>query len=163
MNPGDDFLLFITLSAMAVSVVLMIVIPILPGQFLIWLAALIFGLLTDWSSLSLGAFFALTALMTIAALIDWIAGWIGARKGGASWPAIIAGLVLGVAGLIFFNALGAVVGVLIGIVGYEYWQDKDWGRSWKAGLGYLGGLLASLVVRLGIAVVMIVIFWQQVR
>lgn len=151
-----------TLIAMGVSLILMVVIPVLPGQFLIWLAALIYGLLTGWETLSGGAFFVLTALMVLAAGIDLVAGWMGAKRGGASWPAIAVGLVLGLGGLIIFNAIGAIIGVLLGITGYEYYQNRDWPQSWRAGVGYLGGLLVSLAIRFVISLVMVGIFiWQN--
>jgi uncharacterized protein YqgC (DUF456 family) len=151
-----------TLIAMGVTLLFMIIIPILPGQFLIWLEALIFGLLAGWEVLGWGTFGVLTVIMLLAALIDAIAGWWGARRGGASWPAIATGLVVGLIGLVVFNAIGAIIGVLVGIAGYEYWQHKDGNRAWKAAVGYMTGLLVSLVVRVGAAILMIYLFAQRV-
>jgi len=152
-----------TLIAMGLSLILMVVVPILPGQFIIWLAALIYGFASGWETLSGGVFFVLTILMVVAAIIDLIAGWIEASTGGASWPAIVLGLVLGLVGLVVFNAIGAIVGSIVGIVGYEYYLDGNWGRSWKAATGYLGGMLVSLVVRFLISVAMVAIFvWQVI-
>jgi len=156
-------LLAATLIAMGVSLLLMVVIPILPGQFLIWLAALVYGILSDWQTLGGSTFLTLTLLMILAAAIDFVAGWLGARKGGASWPGIAIGLGLGLVGLIIFNALGAILGVLIGIIGYEYYgQKQEWSQAWRAGLGYLSGLLVSLVIRFAISIVMVVIFFNKV-
>jgi uncharacterized protein YqgC (DUF456 family) len=151
-----------TLIAMGISLVFMVIIPILPGQFLIWLEALIFGLLVGWEYLGWGTFTTLTVLMMLAALIDFIAGWWGAKRGGASWPGIVTGLVVGFIGLIIFNAIGAIIGVLIGLGGYEYWQHRDGRRAWRATVGYLAGLLVSLVVRVGVSIIMIFIFAQRV-
>jgi uncharacterized protein YqgC (DUF456 family) len=150
------------LIAMGISLVFMIIIPILPGQFLIWLEALIFGILGGWEVMGGGTFAILTVLMILAAIIDGVAGWWGARRGGASWQAIVAGLIVGFIGLIFFNAIGAILGVLLGIGGYEYWQHKDGSQAWKAAVGYLTGLLVSLVVRVGAAILMIFVFAQKV-
>lgn len=156
-------LLAATLIAMGVSLILMILIPVLPGQFLIWLAALVYGILSGWEDLGGSTFFWLTLLMIVAAIIDFIAGWIGARKGGASWPGIAIGLGLGFLGLIIFNAIGAIAGVLIGIVGYEYYiRDEEWRDAWRAGMGYLGGLLVSLAIRFVISIGMVIIFFTKV-
>lgn len=100
--------------------------------------------------------------LLIAAVIDELAGWVGAKTGGASWPGITIGLTLGLVGLLLFNAVGALMGALLRIAGYEYYRNKDWKRSFKAAGGYLGGLLVSLVARFGIGVVMVIIFTWQV-
>ena len=150
------------LVAMGITVVFMIIIPILPGQFLIWLEALIFGLLGGWAVMGGGTFAILTVLMILAAIIDGVAGWWGARRGGASGRAIVVGLIVGFVGLIFFNAIGAIIGVLLGIGVYEYLQHKDSRIARKAAVGYLTGLLVSLVVRVGVAVLMIFVFAQKV-
>lgn len=156
-------LLTATLLAMGLSLILMIVIPVLPGQFFIWLAALVFGWLTEWEFLNVRMFILLTLLMLLAAGIDLVAGWLGARKGGASWPAIAVGFVLGLIGLIIFNAIGAIIGIVAGIVGYEYSQYQDWPRAWKAGGGYLGGMLISLITRFVISLAMVALFvWQVI-
>ena len=65
-------LLTATLLAMGLSLILMLVIPVLPGQFLIWLAALVFGWLTEWALLSMGIFSLLTVLMILATAIDLV-------------------------------------------------------------------------------------------
>jgi uncharacterized protein YqgC (DUF456 family) len=158
---ADMTLFTATLIVMGVSLVLMIVIPVLPGQFIIWLAALGFGYLTEWKTLTVGTFIILTLLTLIATILDVAAGWIGAKKGGAGWVSITLGLVLGFVGLIFFNAIGAILGTLIGIVGWEYYLDGNWQRAWRAGWGYLTGLLVSLVGRVALSLIMIgLFFWQ---
>ena len=151
----------ITLAAMVISLILSIVIPVLPGHFLIWLAALIYGLLTGWESLTVSMFVVITVLTLIAAIIDAVAGWVGARKGGASWVGVAIGLVLGFLGTVFFNVFGAIAGVIVGIMGYEYYRQQDWGLSWKAAKGFLVGTLVSLVGRLAISIMIVAIFiWQ---
>lgn len=152
----------ITMLVMVVSLGLMLIIPVLPGQFIIWLAALIYGLMGGWESMGGGVFALLTVGMIAAAAIDFAAGWVGAQRGGASRQAIIIGLVAGLVGLIVFNAFGALIGVLGGIVGYEYSRDKDLQRALKAGGGYLLGLLVSLIIRFLIAVGMVFAFASAV-
>jgi hypothetical protein len=136
----------------------------LPGQFIIWLAAVIYGLLAGWENLGWPVFFILTLATLIASIIDLFAGWWGAKRGGASNRAIIAGFAVGLIGLIIFNALGALIGILLGIAGYEYLEDsdRDWQRALKAAGGYLVGLLVSLVVRFFIALGMVIFFVVQV-
>jgi len=151
-----------TLLVMIVSLGLMLIIPVLPGQFIIWLAALVYGVMGGWESMGGGVFALLTVGMIAAAAIDFVAGWVGAQRGGASRKAIIIGLGVGLVGLIVFNAFGALVGVMLGLVGYEYSVDRDLRRAMKAGGGYLLGLLVSLIVRFLIAVGMVFAFASAV-
>jgi len=64
--------------------------------------------------------------------------------------------------LVVFNAFGALLGILLGIVGYEFRRNGDWRQSFRAGGGYLLGLLVSLVVRFFIAVAMVGVFALRV-
>jgi uncharacterized protein YqgC (DUF456 family) len=89
---GADPIFIGTLIVMGLSLILMVVIPVLPGQFIIWLAALVFGLIVGWAKLGWTTFILLTTLMLLAAIIDEIAGWAGAKTGGASWQGIAIGL-----------------------------------------------------------------------
>ena len=143
---------------MGLSLIAMLAIPILPGQFIIWLTALVYGLIAGWSVLGWGTCILLTVLMLIAGLIDEVAGWLGAKGGGASWTAIAVGFILGLIGMLLFELPGAIVGAVAGIAYVEYRKNKDWNHSLKAAGGYVAGLLGSFVVRFGIAVVMVIIF-----
>jgi uncharacterized protein YqgC (DUF456 family) len=143
---------------MGVTLIIMLAVPIVPGQVIIWLTALIFGLLAGWDKLGWGTFILLSVLMIIAGLMDEVGRWLGAKSGGASWSAIVIGLITGFIGMLIFELPGAIIGALSGIAWYEYRKDKDWKRSFKAATGYVVGLLASFVVRFGIAVIMVIIF-----
>ena len=156
-------LLTVTLTVMLVTLILMLVIPVLPGQFIVWGAALVYGLMTDFEGLGAWAFAGISLLAIAASLVDAAAGWFGAKKGGASNKAIAAGCALGAVGFIIFNAFGALVGILLGLVGYEYLQDKDWQRSLKAGGGYLLGQVVALAGRFVFAVIMVWVFVAAVR
>jgi len=158
---SDPFLTS-ALIVMGLSLIAMLAIPILPGQFIIWLTALVYGLIVGWSVLGWGTFVTLTVLMLIAGLTDEVARWVGARAGGASWKAIAAGIALGLLGMIVFELPGAILGAIIGIAYVEYRGNKDWKRSLKAAGGYVAGWLASFVVRFGIVVLMVIIFMYRV-
>ncbi len=157
-----DPLLIGTFIVMGLSLFGMLAIPILPGQFIIWLTTLIYALIAGWSILGWGTFIVLTALMLLAALLDGLAGWFGAKAGGAGWKSILVGFVLAALGMIFFNLPGAIIGALIGIAAVEYRENKDWKQSLKAAGGYIAGFLGSIAIRFFIAALMILIFTVRV-
>ena len=143
---------------MGLSLIAMLAIPILPGQFVVWATALIYALIKGWSVLGWGTVILLTILMITAGLTDEVARWLGAKGGGASWTAIAVGFGLGAVGMLLFELPGAILGATVGITYVEYRRNKDWKRSLKAAGGYVAGWLGSVMVRFGIAVVMVIIF-----
>ena len=64
-------------------------------------------------------------------------------------------------GFIFFNAIGAIGGTVLGIMLYEYYQYQNWRFAWQAARGYLLGTLASLIIRFGMSVGMVAFFFWQ--
>ena len=158
---------WIALAAMLVGLA-GTVLPALPGIGLIWLAALVYAIYERFATLDPLAFTALTLLAVIGIGSDILFSQAGSRLAGASWQAIAAGMVLGAAGFVLALIVGgigalpaAVIGTLAGILLVEYRRRRNWREALKAGGGWLAGCLASKVVQVSIAVLMIAIFvWQ---
>ncbi len=157
---NETFLIVVTFLIMLVGVA-GVILPVLPDVWLIWLAAVGYGLLQQplfdgW--IGAIAMFLITVLMVVGVAADWLLSSAGAAKGGASWQAITASIVLGTVGLIF-PPLGPLVGALLGLFLVEYLQNgRDVRRAWSAVKGYAAGCGLSVVARLGIAVAMIAIW-----
>jgi uncharacterized protein YqgC (DUF456 family) len=96
--------------------------------------------------------------MTLAALAGLLAEvWVsstGAKLGGASGWAILAGLTLGLIGLVFFSVVGAVIGLLGGTFLAEYLRLRDARQALRGAVGMALGCGASMGVKLGLALVM---------
>jgi uncharacterized protein YqgC (DUF456 family) len=132
-----------------------VVLPALPGLALIWLAALGYGLLAGWGA-SGPWLFGLITLLGLAGLGSelWVTS-AGARVAGASGWSVLAGIVLGLIGLLFFSPIGAVIGLTLGILGAEYLRLKDWRKALSAAGGTLAGCGVSYGVKLLLGMVMI--------
>ena len=132
-----------------------VVLPALPGLTLIWLAALGYGLLAGWGA-SGPWLFGLITLLGLAGLGSelWVTS-AGARVAGASGWSVLAGIVLGLIGLLFFSPIGAVIGLTLGILGGEYLRLKDWRKALSAAGGTLAGCGVSYGVKLLLGMVMI--------
>jgi hypothetical protein len=132
-----------------------VVLPALPGLALIWLAALGYGLLAGWGA-SGPWLFGLITLLGLAGLGSelWVTS-AGARVAGASGWSVLAGIVLGLIGLLFFSPIGAVIGLTLGILGGEYLRLKDWRKALSAAGGTLAGCGVSYGVKLLLGMVMI--------
>ena len=134
-----------------------VVLPVIPDVPLIWLAALGYGLLAGFNGWVGGvAMVALTVLAALGMAVDLALGHAAAKRGGASWQAIAASVVLGLVGLFFYPPLGPIVGALLGLFLVEYLMGgRNFRHAWTAVKSYALGSGLSVIVRLTIAVVMV--------
>jgi uncharacterized protein YqgC (DUF456 family) len=135
-----------------------VVAPVLPDAPLIWLAALGYGLLVGWGRLG-PYLFALITLLGIAAAAAEIGGSsLGAKAGGASIWGVLAGLLMGLIGLIFFSPIGGILGLLLGTFLVEFWRVRDSRLAAQGMLGIGVGFGMAVVVKLGLAVLMVIVW-----
>jgi uncharacterized protein YqgC (DUF456 family) len=156
---NETLLIGLTLFVMLIGVA-GVLIPVLPDVWLIWLAALAYGLIAGFDGWSGGIAMTVLTLLAVAGVIaDVLLSHAGAAESGASWQAIAASFVLGLVGLPLFPPIGSLVGAMLGLFGVEYLQNgRDVRRAWRAVTGYAAGCGVSVVARLGIALAM-VLMW----
>lgn len=135
-----------------------IVLPVLPDVILIWVSALLYGLLLGWGESGARLFAAISVLGLLGLLADaWVSG-LGAWQGGASFWSSLGGIVTGVIGLFAAGPLGLIGGMLLGIFVIEYWIHQDPDRALRATFGLGVGYGASFVVKLFLGFVMTAIW-----
>jgi uncharacterized protein YqgC (DUF456 family) len=148
-----------------------VILPIIPGVGLIWVVVLVYAIAEGFATIDPLTFIVLTVLGAAGVTADIWVSQAGSKLGGASWRALLAGLGLGVVGLLvglLVGGIGAVpggiIGALLGILLVEYLHRKDWKEAARAGAGWLIGCLLSGVVQLLVSMAMIGIFiWQALR
>jgi len=138
-----------------------IVLPLLPGSILIFAAALGYAVLDGFQTVGWVTLVVLGLLAVVATTADLWATSMGARAGGASGWSILAGMLSGLVGLLFFSLPGSIIGALLGMFLVEVFRVKDWRKALKSGGGWLMGWLLSVILELAIGLVMIAIFvWR---
>ncbi len=165
--PLPEWAFWLTVGVMVIGL-LGTLIPVLPGVELIWLAALVYALAERFATIDPLTFAVLTALAAIGVTANIWASHLGSRLGGASWPALLAGLGLGAVGFViglFVGGIGAVpgglIGALVGVLLVEYYRRKDWREAARAGTGWLAGCLLSSLIQTVLGGMMILLFlWQ---
>jgi len=146
----------------------------LPGNWVMVAAAAIFAYLApeegpdiSWTTVAV-----LGGLATLAEIIEFAAGALGAAKvGGSKRGAVlaalgsmigaIAGALFGVpvpvigpmVGAVLFACIGALGGAMLG----ERWKGRDLGDSWKVGQAAFWGRLIGTLTKTAIASAMAVI------
>ena len=152
---------FITIVLFAVGLIGTVA-PFLPGTTIIFAAALIHRIMLGPDKSVGWSVIAILVVLTLATYaLDFLSGYFGARYFGATkWGTVgaIAGAIVG----LFFGIIGLLAGPVIGAVAGEVIAGKkmiDAGRAgWGSLLGNLGGMLAKLLIALG----MITIFLMNV-
>ena len=138
-----------------------IFIPIIPEMIFIWGAALGYGLLVGWGKWGPWAFGVITILGILGGLAEyWVSG-TGAKMSGASGWSLVAGIGLGLVGLLIFPPLGGFLGLAAGMISVEYHRQKDMKKAVKSVLGLGVGYGVSFGVKFTIGVMMVAIwlFW----
>ena len=131
------------------------IIPMVPGLGLMFGAILIYGFYDGWSMYSPGLAVMAGIFTALGAGIDYAGSAIGAKKFGASKHGVIASVIGGVIGLIFFNFAGMLLGSVIGLVLVEYYEKRDLIQSGKAALGVLIGSIAGIILQAVLAVILL--------
>jgi len=138
------------------------VIPILPGTTIILAAAIVHRVaLGPDRSLGWSALIAMLLLTLLTYAIDAAAGYLGAKRFGATKWGLI-GCAAGALAGIFFGLLGLFVGPVIGAIAGELIGGKKVVKAGRAGWGTLLGSLGGLIAKLFIGLIMIVIFLMNV-
>jgi uncharacterized protein YqgC (DUF456 family) len=141
------------------------VVPLFPGVFVIWLAALGYGIVMGFTTLGIVMFVLITLLMATGTLIDNVLMGVGARKGGAAWSSLIIALVAGVAGTLLWPPIGGLIAAPGSVYLAEYVRHRDWKKALSATGGLAAGWGLSFLARFGIGVMMIILWlvWAWVK
>jgi uncharacterized protein YqgC (DUF456 family) len=135
------------------------ILPIFPGIFIMWLAALGYGLATGFTPVGITLFIIITILMLIAGVVDNIFMSAGARRTGASWISIILALIAGVLGTIFFPPFGGIVAAPLAVLVFEYLRSRNMSQAWQALKGLMAGWGMSFLVRFSLGMVIMILWW----
>jgi uncharacterized protein len=140
---------------------LVLVVPVLPGLIIMWLAALGYGIATGFSTLGIVVFVAISLLAIGGSLVDNLLMGVGAKQGGASWLTILVALLAGLLGTLFLPPFGGFVLAPLAILLLEYLRLRSWNEAWRSLRGLATGWGAAYFVRIlmGLAVIGLWAVW----
>lgn len=138
------------------------VLPALPGLPLVFAGMLLAAWAGDFEQVGALTLAVLALLTLLSVGIDFLASSLGAKRVGASRPALV-GAVLGTFAGLAFGIVGVFVGPFVGaLVGELIWLRRIGGRqlgqATKVGLGTWLGIVVGTVLKLGLAFVMVGLF-----
>jgi uncharacterized protein YqgC (DUF456 family) len=147
------------------GVVGLVLIPFgLPGLWVIVLAILGYGWLTDFRTLSVGLLLLVIGLALVGEVVEaWLGFRFAQRYGGSSragWGALLGGLVGAVVGVpipIVGSVIGGFIGAFVGAVVFEYSRARHSEGALKAGWGAVLGRAAAAAVKMALGIVLVVL------
>jgi uncharacterized protein len=160
------------LLLIAASLVGLVLIPLgLPGLWVIVLASLGYGWLTDFRTLSAGFILLVVGLSLGAEVFEaWVGFRFAQRYGGskrAGWGALVGGLIAAIVGVpvpIVGSVVGGFAGAFVGAAVFEYTRARQSGVAAKAGWGAVLGRAAAAAIKMAIGVVLVVgSLWMAFR
>jgi len=133
------------------------VLPVLPGTMLVWGGIVLGAWIDDFTRVGMSTVVVVSVLAVLAWGLDYVAGFMGAQRAGASKLALLGaavgtvlGLVMGLLGVFFMPLVGAAVG--------EYLARKDQTRAVKVGVATWIGIMLGLIAKVVLAFIMVGIF-----
>jgi uncharacterized protein YqgC (DUF456 family) len=131
-----------------------LIIPVFPGNVVMWLAALVYGLVFGFGRLGGIMFAIITVLMLIAAAADNVLMGAKAREKGADWGSIILALVAGIVGTLLLPPIGGLIAAPLVLYLAELQRRRDAEEAKKVVIALLTGWGMAFAVRFGLGVVM---------
>ena len=136
----------------------------LPGLWVMLLAILGFGWLTEFRSIGV---WTIVLVLVLALAGEVIESWLGfrfaRRYGGSSragWGALVGGLVGAVVGVpvpVIGSVIGGFVGAFAGAAVFEYTRARRAGAAAQAGWGALLGRAVAAAVKMALGIVIAVV------
>jgi uncharacterized protein YqgC (DUF456 family) len=134
---------------------LVVLVPVLPGLVIIWVAALGYGIAAGFGTLGWIMFAIITVLMIGGSFADNILMGTQAHKGGAPWWSILIALAAAIAGNFALPIIGGVLAALLALFLVELARRRDAKKALAATQGMLVGCGWAVVIRVIIGLVMI--------
>jgi hypothetical protein len=147
--------------ARGIAIVMMaiglLVIPILPGLVIIWVAALGYGIAAGFGALGWSMFGLITLLMVGGSVLDNVLMGARAHKEGAPWWVVLIALLAAILGnfVIPIPIVGGILAALIVLFLIEWLRLKDARKALTSMRGMLVGCGWAVVFRVIIGLVMI--------
>jgi uncharacterized protein YqgC (DUF456 family) len=135
-----------------------LIVPVFPGLIVIWLLALLYGIVSGFGALGAVLFVIITVLAILGEVSDNLLMSKKARQEGARWLSIAIAFIAGIVGSIVFSPLGGIAAALGGLFLTEFISSRDYRRAWAVTKGMAIGWGWSFVAQFGIGLLMIALW-----
>ena len=136
----------------------LVFVPFFPTFWYLLAVAFTFGAIDGFVHLTVSNLAILAGLFVLSILVDWSAGLLGAKFGGAAWKSLLFGALGALIGLLIVPPLGIFVGLFAGVVAGELLRRKELADAFRAAGGALIGTFAGILINALIALAFVISF-----
>lgn len=155
----STIILPIIFALLVIPGVFLVFIPFLPALSYMFVVALVFGAIDGFVRLSPVELAILSIITVLSIVVDWGAGVLGARYGGAHLKSLLWGIFGAVIGTFIFFPFGGLIGLFVAILVSEiYYQPKHSNRAVGAAAGALMGTAIGMAVNAILAIMFFAAF-----
>jgi hypothetical protein len=133
-------------------------IPMMPAIPYMFLMVLVFGFIDKFDALTVQNMWIFGGILIASILIDYFAGVIGAKYGGASRKGIAFGFLGLILGFLLLPPFGGFIGLFAGILIAEFLMKGDKTKAVKAATGSLVGTISGILLNTILAVIFFGLF-----
>ena len=157
----DQSLLLWILSAILTATGLAgLLLPVLPGAPLLFLGLLFGAWAEGFTYIGIWTLLALAVMAALTYVVEFAASILGVKKFGGSRRAMVGAALGGIAGL-FLGLPGILLGPFIGAIIGELSLQRSLDQASRAGFGTVVGLALGVAGKLAIGIAMIGLFVLQ--
>jgi uncharacterized protein YqgC (DUF456 family) len=150
-----EILLVAVLMAMGLAGV---VLPFVPGLPIIWGAALLYGIMTDFGGIGWTAMVAITLLVIVGMAASIVLpDRAGAAAGASRATRLFAGL-LGLLGFFVVPVIGFPLFACLGVLIAQYRESDDWEAAVDSTVAVLKGFGVGILAELGAGLAMVLVW-----
>ncbi|MEI6345914.1 MAG: DUF456 domain-containing protein [bacterium] len=135
-----------------------VLVPFLPGISYMFLIALLFAISDHFVHVTWENLAVLGGILVTSFFIDYFAGILGARYGGADRRSVLFGFLGLILGLVAFPPLGGIIGLFVGIFVGEIVARKSNAAALKSATAGLIGSVTGAFINCSLAVLMFGLF-----
>ena len=147
----------LTLLIMLFSLVGMII-PVFPGTLIIWIMALIYGVVTEFGTTGWVVFGIMTVLAVVSAIADNLLMGAKARESGAAWRSILLALGGGIVFTFVFPPIGGLIAAPLLLYLSERNLRGDGDEAMKSVKALMIGWGWAFAARFGFGLIMVVLW-----
>ncbi len=136
----------------------LVFIPLFPTFWYLLGVAALFAFVDGFIHLTFTHLAILGSIFAASLAVDWSAGFLGARFGGAAWKSLLYGAIGGGIGFLLIPPLGAFLGLFLGVLIGELQRMRSTREALKAAGGALLGTIAGIALNAVLALAFILCF-----